>query len=173
MLPLEGLVDHPLHLVGLGGNRTRPLGFVILRVQVKEITGYDEDVIFLIVPNGSEFSKWVPLVLGTCTLSRMVNVIKESELDMLSPPWVVVCASRFLSIRRGTVTSDDNGIGDIANPEPSASAPEPETDVPVYVREGIRVEAFQTQIPECEVDPLQEESVEVIPVRSGVCGGQR
>ena len=57
VLPLEDLVDHPLHLVGLGGNRTWPLGFVVLRVQVKEITGYNEDVIFLIVPDGSDFSK--------------------------------------------------------------------------------------------------------------------
>ena len=32
VLPLEDLVDHPLHLVGLGGNRTWPLEFVILRV---------------------------------------------------------------------------------------------------------------------------------------------
>ena len=57
VLPLEDLVDHLLHLVGLGGNRTWPLGFVILRVQVKEIAGYDKDVIFLIVPDGSDFSK--------------------------------------------------------------------------------------------------------------------
>ena len=41
MLPLHDLVDHPLNLVGLSGTRTHPLGFVILRVQVKEITGYD------------------------------------------------------------------------------------------------------------------------------------
>ena len=50
VLPLEDLVDHPLHLVGLGGNQMWPLGFIILRVQVREITGYDEDVILLIVP---------------------------------------------------------------------------------------------------------------------------
>ena len=93
VLPLEDLVDRPLHLVGLGGNWTWPLGFIILRVQVKEIAGYNEDVIFLIVPDGLEFSKWVPLIIGTCTLGHMVNVIKESELDMLSPPWAVVHAS--------------------------------------------------------------------------------
>ena len=86
VLPLEDLVDHPLHLVGLGGNWMQPLGFVILRVQVKEIAGYDEDIIFLVVPDGSDFSKQVPLVIGTCTLGRMVNMIKESELDMLLPP---------------------------------------------------------------------------------------
>ena len=169
VLPLDDLVDHPLHLVGLGGNQTQPLGFVILRVQVREIAGYDEDAFFLIVPDGSDFSKQVPLVIGTCTLGHVVNVIKESELDMLSPPWAVVHASRLLSVRQGTVTSDDESSGDVANPEPSASAPEPETDVPVYVRESVRVGAFQMQILECKVDPLQEKSakVMVIPVRSG------
>ena len=99
----------------------------------------------------------------------MVNVIKESELDMLSPPWAVVHASRLLSARQGTATSDDESIGDVADPEPYASALEPQTDVPVYVKEGIHVEAFQMQILECKVDPLQEESAEVmvIPVRPG------
>ena len=57
MLPLEDLVDHPLHLVGLGGSQTWLLGFVILRVQVKEIVGYNQDVIFLIVSDGSDFSR--------------------------------------------------------------------------------------------------------------------
>ena len=57
VLPLEDLVDHPLYLVGLGGNRMRPLGFVILRVQVKEIMGYNEDIVFLIVTYGSDFSR--------------------------------------------------------------------------------------------------------------------
>ena len=120
VLPLEDLVDHPLHFMGLGGNQMWPLGFVILRVQVKEIVGYDEDIIFLIVPDSSDFSKQVPLVIGTCTLGCMVNVIKESELNMLLPPWAVVHASRLLSIRQGTVTSDNESSGDIANPEPSA-----------------------------------------------------
>ena len=32
-------------------------GFVILRVQVREIMGYDKDIIFLIIPDGSDFSK--------------------------------------------------------------------------------------------------------------------
>ena len=94
---------------------------------------------------------------------------------MLSPPWVVVHASRLLSIRQGTTTSDDKSSGDIADPEPSASAPEPKTDIPVYVRESVCVGAFQTRILECKVDPLQEESAEVmlIPVRSGGLQGAK
>ena len=83
MLPLHDLVDHPLNLVGLGGMRTCPLSFVILQVQVSEITGYDEDVVFLVVPDEAEFSRYISLVIRTCTLGWVVNVIKESELDRL------------------------------------------------------------------------------------------
>ena len=48
---MNSLVNHPLNLVGLGGTKTHPLGFVILRVQVNEIAGYDKDVVFLMVPD--------------------------------------------------------------------------------------------------------------------------
>ena len=75
VLPLEDLMDYPLNLVGLGGKRTSPLRFVILHVQVWGITGYDEDVVFLVVPNESDFRQRVPLVVGTCTMGRMINVI--------------------------------------------------------------------------------------------------
>ena len=81
VLPLSGPVNYPLHLVGLGGRRTCPLGFVIARLQVKEVAGYDKDVVFLVVPDGSNFSKWVPIMIGMCTLGRVINVIKESEMD--------------------------------------------------------------------------------------------
>ena len=82
ILPLGDLRDYPLNLIGLGGTRTRPLGFVISQVKVSEIAGYDKDV-FLVVPDESEFSRCVPLLIGTCMLGRIVNVIKESELDQL------------------------------------------------------------------------------------------
>ena len=84
--PLHDLVNQPLNLVGLGGTRTHLLSFVILRVQVKEITGYDEDMVFLVVPDELEFARHVPIVVRTCTLGRIVNVIKESEMDQLSTP---------------------------------------------------------------------------------------
>ena len=55
ILLLKDLVDHPLNLVGLSGKHRSPLSFVILCVQVQEIAGYDEDVVFLVVPDESEF----------------------------------------------------------------------------------------------------------------------
>ena len=81
VLPLDGLVTYPLHLVGLGSRHTCPLRFVIVRLQVKEVAGYDEDVVFLVVLDESAFGKRVPIVIGTCTLVQVINVIKESEMD--------------------------------------------------------------------------------------------
>ena len=57
ILPLEDLVDYPWNLMGLGGKCTSPLRFVILRMQVQGITGYDEDAVFLVVPDESEFGR--------------------------------------------------------------------------------------------------------------------
>ena len=71
----EDLVGHPLNLIGLGGKCTSPLSFVILHMQVWEIAGYDEDVKFLVVPDESEFGWRVPLVIGTCTIGWIINII--------------------------------------------------------------------------------------------------
>ena len=97
VLPLSGLVNYPLHLVGLGGRCTCPLGFVIARLQVREVAGYDEDAVFLVVPDESNFGKRVPIVIGTCTLARVINVIKESEMDRISTPWSTVRLAQLLS----------------------------------------------------------------------------
>ena len=57
VLPLEKLVNHPVNLVGIGGQHMCPFGFVITRLQVKEVAGYDEDVVFLVIPDQSAFSR--------------------------------------------------------------------------------------------------------------------
>ena len=87
VLPLEDLVDYPVNLVGLGRMLTSPLRFFILHVQVWGVAGYDEDVVFLVVPDESDFRQRVPLVVGTCTISRLMNVIHESEIDSLTMLW--------------------------------------------------------------------------------------
>ena len=55
VLPLDHLVDYQVNFMGLGGMRTSPLGFVILHVQVPGVTGYDKDMIFLVVADESNF----------------------------------------------------------------------------------------------------------------------
>ena len=55
ILPLEDLMDYQVNLMGLGGTCTRSLGFVILHMQVLGVAGYDEDVVFLVVSDKSNF----------------------------------------------------------------------------------------------------------------------
>ena len=68
---------------------------MILRVQVKEIAWYDKYVVFLVASDESEFARRVPIVIGTYMLGRIINVIKESEMDQLSMPWAVAKASHL------------------------------------------------------------------------------
>ena len=112
VLLLEDLVDHPLNLKGLGGKCTSLLGFIILHVQVQDIAGYDEDVVFLMVPDESEFGCRVPLVIGTCTIGRIINVIWESEIDQLSMPWVTVRMAQLLSCQRSTAVLTPRSAGE-------------------------------------------------------------
>ena len=102
VLPLEYLVDHQLNLVGLGRKRTSPLGFIILHMQVQEIAGYNEDIVFLVVPDESEFGRRVPLVIGTCTIGRIINVIWESEIDHLLMLWATARMAQLLSCQKST-----------------------------------------------------------------------
>ena len=102
VLPLQDLVDHPLNLVGLGGKRTSPFSFIILCIQVRVITGYDEDVVFLVVPDESEFGQRVPLIIGTCMIGWIINIIWESKIDRLSMPWAMARMAQLLSCQKST-----------------------------------------------------------------------
>ena len=118
VLPMEDLVDYPVNLVGLGGMCTSPLGFVILYVQVRGVAGYDKDVVFLVVPDESDFGQRVPLVVGTCTISRLINVIHESEIDSLTTPWSTTRVAQLLSCQLGMAILTSEGA---ETPEEGAS----------------------------------------------------
>ena len=109
VLPLGDLADYQLNLMGLGGKRTSPLRFVILHIQVWEIVGYDEDVVFLVVPDESEFGRRVPLVIGTCMIGRTISVIWESRIDHLSTPWATARMMQLLSCWRSMAVPTSGG----------------------------------------------------------------
>ena len=169
ILPLEELVDHPLNLIGLGGKHINPLGFINLQVHMVEITRYNEDIVFLIMPDKSEFLRHVPLLLGTCTLCRIINKIKESETGRLSVPWATARASHLLS-RCGTTDLGEGVVGGAEEAQTlSAESTDKGIDEPILVKEHVRLGPFQTQILECKVKPLIRETalVMVCPTKVG------
>ena len=65
-----------------------------------EVWGYDENQIALIIPDFSNFATRVPIILGTPTIGRVVNVMREAEMDTLAMPWANIRAAHLLSVRR-------------------------------------------------------------------------
>ena len=137
VLPLEDLVDHPLNLVGLGRKCTSPLEFIILRMQVWEITGYDEDVVFLMVPDESEFGHRVPLVIGTCMIGQIINIIWEIEIDHLSMPWATARMVQLLSCQKSMAVFTLGNAGEAQSEGASGEPQEVDVDKLVMVRERV------------------------------------
>ena len=88
--------------IGLGNAYTRPLGYIIIRVQVDRVQGYNEDQIALIILDFSNFAMRVPIILGTPTIGRVVNVMREAEMDALAMLWANARVAHLLAIRRMT-----------------------------------------------------------------------
>ena len=87
MGPITDLIGAKVACVGLGNAYTRPLGYIVIWVQVDRVHGYDEDQIALVIPDFSNFVAWIPVILGTPTISRVINMMKEVEIDALAMPW--------------------------------------------------------------------------------------
>ena len=82
--PLSNLLDGTLKINGFRGLFSQPLAYVIIRVQVEGVKGYNEDQVALVTQDLTAFGSRVPVTIGTPTINWIVNVIKESELEELS-----------------------------------------------------------------------------------------
>ena len=98
--PITDLMGSKVACVGLGNAYTRPLGYVVIWVQVDGVQGYDEDQIALVIPDFSNFAARVPVILGTPTIGHVVNVMREVEMDALAMPWVNARVAHLLSVCR-------------------------------------------------------------------------
>ena len=73
------------HISGIGSISVEPVGFIMMNVKVPGITGYDEDQIAIVMDDPG-MMEW-PVILGTPTIYRVMEVIKESEISKLAVPW--------------------------------------------------------------------------------------
>ena len=90
--------------------------------------------------------------MGTCTISRLINVICESKIDNLTMTWSTVRLARLLSCWLGMVVPGPEGV---ETPEEGTCRGSPEVNVNelVMVRESVRLGPFQTEIIEGRVKP--------------------
>ena len=107
---ITNLLGAKVTCVGLGNAYMRPLGYVIIWVQVDEVQGYDKNQIALVILNLSNFVAQVPVILGTPTISCIINVMKEMEIDPLAMPWVNAMMAHLLLVCRMTAIKIGDGI---------------------------------------------------------------
>ena len=69
----------------IGGIMVEPEGFVMMNVQVPCVKGYNEDQIAIVMEDLG--LKDFQVILGTATIYRVMEVIKESEISELAVPW--------------------------------------------------------------------------------------
>ena len=100
MGPITDLMGSKVACVGLGNAYTRPLGYMVIQVQVDRVWGYEEDQIALVIPDFSNFATRVPVILGTPTIGCVVNVIREAEMDALAMPWANARVTHLLAVHR-------------------------------------------------------------------------
>ena len=138
MGPITDLIGTKVTCVDLGNAYTWPLGYIIVWVQVDGVQGYDEDQIALVVLDESKFMDWIPIILGTPTISCIVNIMKEKEIDALATPWANVRVRYLLSMHRATATMVDYQTLESANPNGY--------DEVVFTRNTETIEAFSSHI---------------------------
>ena len=96
---------------GIGGILVEPTGFVVANIQVPCVKGYNEDQILIVMDDPSMGE--CPIILGTPTLYRVMQVIKESEITKLATPWAM---SRLSWLARGLQARvAQTPMNDIAN----------------------------------------------------------
>ena len=136
MGPITDLLGAKVMSVGLCNIYTRHLGYVIIQVKVGRVQGYDEDQIALVILDLSNFAARIPVILGTPTISCIVNVMEEKEINALAMPWANARVAHLLLVHRMTAVK----VGDEFTEEPSSD----DYDEVVFTWNVETIEAFSS-----------------------------
>ena len=106
-------IDQPFNYEG------RPIGYIIMSVQIEGISSYNEDQVALMAHSSAKFAHHVPVILGTPTMDRAIKTLKESEIDKLATPWACVrkstllqaATTRVAAVRADVTTKPINVMG--------------------------------------------------------------
>ena len=69
------------------GQYSEAVGYTELNLKVPRVSGYDMDRLALLSEDDSNYSKRVPVVLGTKTLDSLMYAMKEGKIELLDKVW--------------------------------------------------------------------------------------
>ena len=115
------------------------------------------------------FGSRVPLVIGTCTIGRIINIIWESEIDHLSMPWATARMAQLLFCWKNAAVFTPGNAREAQSEGTSRGPQEVDVDNLVMVRESVHLGLFQTEIIEGQVRPLFGDTAHVMitPLKVG------
>ena len=108
------------------------------------VQGYDEDQIALVILDESKFTEWIPIILGTPTISHVLNVMKEREIDALAVPWANARVAHLLSVHRAVAIVVDDQTSESADPIGY--------DEVVFIRNMETIEVFSSHVISVKVE---------------------
>ena len=79
MTPKVHLLDRLLESEGTRGSAIPYLGYVEINLQVPGITGYNKDILLLVIPT-TIYSEKVPVMVGSKIIDRVMGMITKGEL---------------------------------------------------------------------------------------------
>ena len=85
--PITELSDRYVNLNLALGYSSPVTGFVEYNLRVKGVSSYDSDRVALLAKDNTQFSKEVPLTIGTKTEDSIFKAMKEGEINMLDNIW--------------------------------------------------------------------------------------
>ena len=91
---LETLLD----LEPTGGGQVPYHGYVGVRLQIPNVQAFDYDVLMLVIPE-SEYSKSVPVTIGTIHIDEIINLITDKELKLANRKWQRGIISRKVAVK--------------------------------------------------------------------------
>ena len=108
MRPLMDLHEGGITIDQPFNYKRRPIGYVIMSVQINGISGYNEDQVALVARSFAKFAHHVPIILGTPTTDWAIKTIKENKIDRLATP--LACVRKALCSRQQPLGSQLLGL---------------------------------------------------------------
>ena len=138
MGPITNLLGAKVTCVGLDNAYMRLLGYIIIQIQEDGVQGYDEDQIALVIPDLFNFVAQIPVILGTPTISCIVNLMKETEIDALAMPWANARMAHLLLVHRMTAVKVGDGIAEESSSD--------DYDQVMFTQNVKTIEAFSSHV---------------------------
>ena len=85
--PLSLITDKRVTMNLAAGQYSEAVGYTVFILKVSRVSDYNMDRLALLAEDDSNYSKRVPVALGTKTLDSVMYTMKEGEIKLLDEVW--------------------------------------------------------------------------------------